>query len=346
MSIREINTDQCDIWNQLVRSFTGYDVFYLCEYVRAFQYHGDGNPILLYFNNGKTRALNVVMKRDIAKDTHFKGLLPLETYYDISTPYGYGGFIIEGEDYEEVNRAYEEYCIEHGIISEFVRFSLFNGYEKVYGGEVETRTRNIVRSLDMNPEEMLMDFEHKVRKNLKKARANNLRIEIDEKGEKLPEFLNVYYKTMDRNNATTMYYFKDEFFKILNTMKDNIVYFNVYDDNVIISTELVIYSEDYCYSYLGGTLEEYFDLRPNEFLKYEIIKWAYEKELKYFVLGGGYGEDDGIFKYKKSFAPKGIKEFYIGKKIFDSKKFDYLVGIREKSGDFNSHTEFFPKYRG
>lgn len=331
-------------WKEIVKSFSHYDVFYLPEYVEAFELHGDGEPFLFYYNNGKTKAMNVVMKRDIAKAEFFKDKIKENEYFDLSSPYGYGGFIIEGEEYQKVNEAYEKYCKENNIVCEFVRFHLLENYEKKYNGNTQMIKHNIIRKLDVNPEDMLMDFEHKVRKNLKKANRNNLQIQIDIKGETLDEFLKIYYATMDRNHANKEYYFKREFFEKLNEMQENVVYFNVIYEGKVISTELVIYSPNNCYSYLGGTLNEYFDLRPNDFLKYEIIKWAYHKGIKNFVLGGGYGgEDDGIYRYKKSFAPNGIYDFYIGKTIFDTKIYDKLVNMRKKQGDVNEN--YFPLYR-
>ena len=32
------------------------------------------------------------------------------------------------------------------------------------------------------------------------------------------------------------------------------------------------------------------------------------------VLGGGYGADDGIFRYKRSFAPHGLVPFFVGRR--------------------------------
>lgn len=340
-----VNIDEKEKWNNIVKSFSNYDVFYLPEYVEAFKMHGDGEPILFYYEDGKTKAMNVIMKKDIAKTEFFKDKLEENKYFDLSSPYGYGGFIIEGEDSKNVNKCYEEYCKKNNIICEFVRFHLLENYQKKYNGEAVKIKHNIIRKLDMNPEEMLMDFEHKVRKNIKKANRNNLQIQIDTTGETLNNFLEIYYSTMDRNNAEQEYYFDKSFFEKLNEMKENIVYFNVLYEGKIISTELVIYSPNNCYSYLGGTLSEYFDLRPNDFLKYEIIKWAYNKGIKNFILGGGYGgEDDGIYRYKKSFAPTGIYDFYIGKNIFNEKIYAELVKIREEIGKIEN-INFFPLYR-
>ena len=79
--------------------------------------------------------------------------------------------------------------------------------------------------------------------------------------------------------------------------------------------------------------------------KYEIIKWAQEKGLKNFVLGGGYGADDGIFQYKSHLAPHGIVDFYIGRKVFDQKNYDELVELRSRDNPDCIDSKYFPKYR-
>jgi hypothetical protein len=78
-----------------------------------------------------------------------------------------------------------------------------------------------------------------------------------------------------------------------------------------------------------------------ENLKYEIIKWAKEKGLKNYVLGGGYGADDGIYQYKYALAPHGQCEFYIGRKTFDQSSYDHLVALRKEE----LNEKYFPLYR-
>lgn len=329
-------------WNKIVTSFSNYDVFYLNEYVKAFQNHGEGEPLLFYYENKDLRGINVVMKRDIAKDKHFIGVLPENMYFDFSTPYGYGGWILEGNgDFKECADEYCSWCKNNGIVAEFVRFELFSNSRERYYGEIIPRTNNVVRALDRPIDEMLMDFEHKVRKNYKKAESFNLKIQIDEIGNNLDDFLRIYYSTMDRNDAESEYYFKEGFYRQINQMQGHFVYFNVLLDDKVISTELVIIGSDTMYSYLGGTDSEYFDYRPNDFLKVEIIRWGLEKGYKQFVLGGGYGADDGIFRYKKAFAPDGIVQFYTGQTVFNQEVYDELVNTR----NITEETKYFPKYR-
>ena len=345
--ITEINVHEQERWNNTVKSISNYDVFYLNEYVLAFMREEEKNgiPILLYYENNDERAINVVFKRDIAKDDKFKNKIKENSYFDLISPYGYGGFLGNIVDYSSLNEEYNHYCLQNGYICEFVRFELLEDYYKYYDGEIESRTHNVVRSLDLPIDDLWMDFKQKVRKNVKRARENGLEIITENTHAHLKDFLAIYYSTMARNNAQDSFYFSKEFYECINRMKDNIMYFHVLRDEKIISTELVLYGAENAYSYLGGTYKEYYDLRPNDFLKFEIIKWAKEKGLKNFVLGGGYGTDDGIFQYKTCLAPRGIVDFYIGRKIFNREAYDYLLNLRIKDNPTCKEAAFFPQYR-
>ena len=106
--------DQGEQWDAIVHSFREYDVYWLSGYVKAFQIHGDGDPLLFFYEDNKVRGINVVMKRDVAKDERFKGKIPDGQYFDFATPYGYGGWIIEGEETVELFSEYDKWCIPKG----------------------------------------------------------------------------------------------------------------------------------------------------------------------------------------------------------------------------------------
>ena len=93
-------------WDAIVHSFHNYDVYWLSGYVKTFQVHGDGDPILFFYDDGSTRGINVVMMRDIATSAPFKGNLEENCYFDIATPYGYGGWLIEGENVDKLFQSY------------------------------------------------------------------------------------------------------------------------------------------------------------------------------------------------------------------------------------------------
>lgn len=344
-SIKEYSINEQKEWNKIVRAIDNYEVFYLAEYNYAFMMENpqNGIPVLLLYENQDEYAINVVFKRDISLDENFKEKIPENKFFDLITPYGYGGFIGKIKDYQSLNNCYTQYCKDNHFICEFVRFELFGDYWRNYCGEVESHLHNVIRNLNIPLDEIWMDFKQKVRKNVKKAIKNGLEVIIDADGKYIDEFLRIYYPTMKRSNAQNKFFFSKKFFEYLNQMTDNTIYFYIVYQGKVISAELVLYDEENAYSFLGGTDSDFFELRPNDLLKFEVIKWAKEKKLKNFVLGGGYGEDDGIFQYKACLSPYGIVDFYTGKRIYDMNSYEKLVSLRN---NLIENEEFFPRYRG
>ena len=278
------------------------------------------------------------------------------SYFDIVTPYGYGGPLAEDVTdivalLSEYKKAFIEYCNKRNIICEFIRFHLYdnmNVREHYYGNVLHLLDNVVVNSIGDFESDMWMKYEYKVRKNVKKAINSGLGIIIENDLSYIEDFLSIYTNTMDRNNADDYYYFTEQYFKsIANLLPENFMYFHVVKDDKIISTELVLCSEKYAYSFLGGTLTDYYAYRPNDYLKNEIIKWCNRTGREKFILGGGYHKEDGIYKYKRCFTQDMDVPFYVGSYIFDEDIYNEIVRIR-KSVDkiFDENTGYFPKYRG
>ena len=276
--------------------------------------------------------------------------------YDIITAYGYGGVYMYGNGnldsfLKQFYIEFEEWAVEKGIVSEFIRFALNLETREAYPGIVELNNNNVIVDLTIDKDEMWHNFKHKVRKNVHKAEKEGLTVLCDKCGNDLEAFLGIYYGTMERREADKGYYFPQEYFEMINSqLGGQFVYFHVMFQEKVISTELVLVSEYNIYSFLGGTKEAYFDLRPNDFLKYAIINWGKENGKKRFVLGGGHIPFDGIYNYKLGFAPNGECPFYVGKRVLNQKIYDILVQnkmnlcIRE-GNVWNTDTTFFPLYR-
>ncbi len=272
---------------------------------------------------------------------------------DLVTPYGYGGpFMWNGPNqndswtifYSEVKRL-KAVCL-------FARLSLFEKSIATLPGETSIKSWNIVRECDSSPENIWMDYEHKVRKNVKSAIRNGVCVEVDPSGVRLDDFLRVFYSTMDRRTAKPEYRSERQFLQNLITrMPDQVCFFHAKKEGQVISTELVLISDEYVYSFLGGTQLSSFHLRPNDILKHEIILWCRERGRRAYVLGGGYAGEDGIFRYKKSFAPNGLVPFRVGQMIFESERYSKLVQMRRAAESALNKTwepdpHYFPTYRG
>lgn len=278
-------------------------------------------------------------------------LISDETYYDIITPYGYGGpNIVAATDADrlvnEFQEAFSKHCKEQRIISEFIRFHLLKNKELVNGfyGEAVFSGMNIVKDL-RHP--VLQDCSKSVKRCIKKAEQQGLEVIYDTSGELLNDFLTVYYDTMDRNSAENYYYFDEAFFKRLNhEMKGHYVYVHVLLENQVIASGLTFFGTTYSYGFLGGTLRDYLSYNPATVLEVKSMEWLKEKLIDYYILGGGYESNDGIYRFKRSFAKTtGDVPFYIGKKIHDPNIYHQLVQQRSKEPNFDPTNSYFPLYR-
>jgi len=292
--------------------------------------------------------------RDITKEPYGNvGVVPL---WDIITPYGYGGpFLWNCSNANAVAsyfwRVFDLWAAKKNIVSEVIKYNLFNDHMLPYCSAKDEQMKNIVVDLRPDEEVLWMSFDHKVRKNVNKAVRAGVHVAVDTRGERLNDFLKVYKETLDRRAADRKYYFNAEYFtKMHEGLPGQFAYFHALHDNQVISTELVLISAESIYSFLGGTLKEKFSLSPNDLLKYEIIKWAKNNSKKYFVLGGGYENEDGIYRHKRSFSPAGIFPFYIGSRICNAVLYNKLLNNKKemelsKGNSWAPVTGFIPEYR-
>jgi hypothetical protein len=331
-------------WDTLIKTFFGCEPMLRPLYPSLFEDAGD-ESLCLVMEFAKGVMIYPFILRKIGGTD----------YTDIITAYGYGGPIYSGElgsgDKERFWNEFDVYARGRGAVSEFIRFSLFAQQGLCYRGELYNTASNIVCPLNRRDKGAVwMDFEHKVRKNVNRARSLNVGITVDETGSRLDEFLNIYYATMCRRAASAPFYFGRPFFEKISEMKGNFVYFFAALDGITVSAELVLISDENIYSFLGGTLSEYYNCRPNDLLKYQIIQWGIEQGKNNFVLGGGYRHDDGIFKYKKSFAPTGVVPYVTGRRILDPTAYRQLTDRHEQAARDGGllpdrRSKFFPLYR-
>lgn len=351
--IEVITINKSERWDEIVKSFKAYDVYYLSRYVKAFQVHGDGDPILFYYEDDYIKAMNVVMKRDIQKDKNFLGKIESNTYFDITTPYGYGGFILEGEitnkKLKDFNEKYTKLCRKQGIVSEFVRFhpvtNNVNGISSIYDCSKLGRTI----TMQLNSQSQIWDeLTSKNRNVIRKALKSGVEIYWGRDSKLFDKFIKLYDVTMDRDDAKDYYYFEKNFYDsiLLDLRYNSLIFYAMYEGEII-SMAIILFSNKQMHYHLSASEKKYMNLAPNNLLLYEAACWGCENGYKTLHLGGGLAsKEDNLFRFKKSFNKNSNTYFSIGRKIFDKERYDDLVRIRKNDKSFKGNAEFFPIYRG
>ena len=272
-------------------------------------------------------------------------------YYDLITPYGYGGPVIHwSSDQEKLIKAYmaefQAYTERENIVDEFVRFHpiLGNGkvFQEAYGSLFDRKTVGTNLTYD---DVIGIEFSKHKRKDIRKILSNSaISYEVCEHPETLDDFMEVYYATMDRDNASDYYYFSQEYFRnILSSFPKNVITGKVFLGGKLIAMGLYFRYGKYLHAHLSGTLSEYLDLSPAYILKYALALWGHENGYQVIHYGGGSSRspENGLYKFKKDFGRTTEFDFYITKKIWNKEQY---LQINKVMGA-NMETEFFPAYR-
>ncbi len=335
--------DQAERWDAVVRTFGQYDTYWLSGYVRAFQLHGDGEPLLFFYEKDGTRGINVVMKRDVARDAHFAGRLPEGRYFDFSTPYGYGGWLIEGEDPAPVFEAYRQWAEKNGVISEFVRFHpMLCNHEACKSFYEVVRLGEVVHMELSSPETIWENIVSKNRNMIRKAVKNDVRVYNGRFPAIYRRFREIYNGTMDKDEAEAYYYFGEDFYtSLLEDLPQNAQVFWAEKDGQVIAASVMLTANGRMNYHLSGSLREFSSLAPGNLLLYKAALWGCANGCRTLYLGGGVGSgEDSLFKFKRAFYKGELNRFYIGKRIFLTERYEELCAMREPTG-----SGFFPKYR-
>jgi len=156
------------------------------------------------------------------------------------------------------------------------------------------------------------ELESRAKRAIKKATRNKLKIKISNSMEELNKFYKIYVKKM-QEFGTKPYQIKS-----LKNLIKNKEYkiFNVYLNNKIIAGGTMIIYKDMITNHLASSDKKYLNLSPNNFLYYQMIKFAKERNLN-FVNYGPSLKGDRIAKFKKSMGgkPTGFEEHIITNKL-------------------------------
>lgn len=337
-------------WNTCVKSFQNWDIYYLNEYAYSFMLHGDGEPLLIYYEDKTSRFCYVVMKRDISNFEKFKGYLSPNAWYDLETPYGYGGPLSDTSISDASQKQFEtelyQYCHDNHIVSQFVRFHPLLLNHQLLSHVIETRyLRDTIYMDTTTPDLILNNMDSKNRNMVRKAKKNNVTI-IKKDITEFQDFIPMYDETMKKNHADEYYTFPITYFNSLKQLKNNACIFYALYENKPISGSIMFFNEKYMHYHLSGSHNEYRKYSPGNLLLYEAACWASKKGIKKFHLGGGMLPDDTLFGFKKQFNKNGRSPFVVGRTIFDKKTYHELVMLRKKlDSDFDENNDFMIQYR-
>lgn len=325
------------------------DIYFTPEYGKVYEKWENGVLGRFEYHTDKGVVCNQFIKRQIPIK------IDQQQYYDIVSPYGYGGPIvlkcIEGGKEDLIKgyyNAFKEYCKENNIVSEFIRFHPIlknhQDFEKVY--KVEYIRNTLATNIKDFDDPVQSEFSKSCRKKIRQGINKGLYAEIDFECNTIDDFIEIYYSTMDRNEAGKYYYFdRDYFYNMIKNFKQNLMIFNVKLEQKTVAAGFYMRYEGLLHAHLSGTLPEYLNISPANIIRHTAVTWGKENGIEYLHHGGGTSNsvEDGLYKFKKGFSQNTEFEFHVAKKVWNERVYNQLVDKVSQEKELNE--QFFPLYR-
>lgn len=317
------------------------DIYYSKDYISLYLKENEEIFEFLYKENDFI-FYNLAIKRPILRIENKK---IDDGYFDLETAYGYGGFYTNTDNPKFITNAlrrYEEKCYKEGIIAEFIRFHPFNDFSQKFASffDLNIYDRDIIYiDLLLSKEDRWKNYSSKTRNILRKCEG---KLSIN-KSNNIDKFIELYEKTMNKNNATNFYYFSREYYQKL-LINKNVELYEVCIGGKVIASSFFMFNDEFAHYHLSANDYENRKYNANYFLLDQVFEVAKQKNKKYFILGGGTTSscDDTLLKFKKKFSSLN-KPFYISGKIYNHEVYDKYINIWEKMS--NKNIRYFLKYR-
>ena len=340
-------------WDELVKLYN-LDIYFTPQYCKIWENYGDGKVQAFLYESSLGKILYPYLIREI-------NCVDLNTnYYDISTPYGYGGPVLLDYKENEISllvkgfRAeFNTYADEKRIISEFIRFrSVYENCNFFSNSDIECIfIRNTIEvNLENKPEDKLNSMKASNRNGIRQAIRNELNVQFYSKPtlEHIQIFYKMYLETMNRLEASDYYKFSLKYFiSTFKLLKENVEVAFVFFGDTIIASSIFLLSNKLIHYHLTGSLNGYRSYRPNYLMLYQAVLRYKAMGKKCIHLGGGYSGNDSLFKFKKGFYKNGLLNFYIGTKINNKDIYEKLAKEWEIKNrlEVDYDSDFFPLYR-
>ena len=338
-------------WNDIVNThFSEFDdIYFKYEYFELFKDVYGVEPEGIFWKDDNIKIFWTHLIRNLSNIEIFKEY----NYYDLASPYGFGGPLIKPltenenelkESLQEFYNKYIKYSKEKRYVTEFIRFHpIFKNYELLEDFcSINYMYDIVIIDLTLNYdtiwENMTKNNRYYTRKAIKEFERSF--IQYNPTNEEINEFLELYYDTMDKNKASSKYFFKFDF--IMNHFKFGNVLITVKNNqNIIGSTAIFLKGKNILHYHLSATNDNLKN-SPSRAVLWHAIEWGKNKGFTWLNLGGGRGtNDDGLFHFKKSFSNM-ILPFNRGEIIFNDEIYNELSSINQLS---ENSLNFFPKYR-
>lgn len=320
------------------------DPYFHDGYLNASAILEGGQAKTFVYDSDEGRVTHRFILRPIAQD------VVRDELFDLTTPYGYGGPLVELESNQSstrliagFERAFNSYVNDHGVVAEFIRFHPLERNWPPFTSMYQTeRLRSTVITHLTPGEDPLGLFSKGARKTIRRAERAGVTTVVRLAPSDIDDFRRLYSQTMDRNLASDFYYFGARYFETLIAgMREQLLLVEARAQDRVIGSALCLLGNERIHIHLSGSDNDFLRLSPAYAIRSTIASWGAANGYRDVHHGGGRSGDptDTLLQFKRQFgSPDG--EFVIGRRVWNRQLYKKLSDATNlNDGDY------FPVYR-
>ena len=316
-------------WSDLIAGLepSQRDIHFLPQYAMIYERTYGHEPFLAFYGDSNRYVVQVFIKRELNQLPFLQGQGVSRRYFDIASPYGYGGPAYRAPDlgvavslYRVLRRELAAWCVEHQIPTEFVNLHPLLENERVVADAsiaIAPVKEVVYFNCSVGETGLWAGMSRGHKSNLRRAQKAGISVvKVQPSTQNFADFTRLYYLTMDRKRAADRWYFPERYFadciEQLGSSRTSL--FLAMSAGTVASAYLLMHDFGVAYYHFAGSDPRFFDLRANNAIMYETALWAANSGLKRYHLGGGVGssEDDPLFRFKAGFSPLRATLFSYG----------------------------------
>lgn len=268
---------------------------------------------------------------------------------DICTPEYRGPLWLNGGLQPDLFKAlFEDHCRAEGFVAEFAHLNPWSAPHELLEAQGLRGGRQVVYvDLTLREEEIWMhSLCSDARRQTKQGQRAGVQVRRADSAQDIWTFYQLYTKTMDRHRAHQRYYYSFEYFLgFFETMRDAAFFTLAEYEGQLVAGGLYFMDATDVYWHLSAADRKFTFLRPVNVYLYETIRQLLGGKRRRMLLGGGYGPNDGVFRFKAQFSPLR-EEFYTYRRIHNRQTYDALSNAWRRYYNVSEPPDFFPVYRG
>lgn len=314
--------------------YSGRAELFWCETKNAVFYH----PYIRRDLKGKASSLRTKSGKpysDIISSWYYGGPLacPLEDAKTVSK-----------EDVKQFLSAFDAYCLDDSIVSEFLRFDPNLENYSLYEGTVPliANRKTVAIDLKQSEEKIWAGLASRNRNRCRNAEKMGFEVEFSRAPEAIEAFHSIYKEEMERKEADTFHRFPLSFFLDLFENCPESFYLilakhkNTYAGGIICAQGGAV-----VHDFLRASRQKYWSKNINNWMILQSILFAKNtRKASCYDLQGG---RDGVFHFKSGFS-KLRKEFKTYAKVHNREIYDTLTELVANNVE-GCDQGFFPAYR-